>query len=205
MKVPSAKDIDGAVSILRKGGVIAMPSDTLYALSAAASDVAAVRRVFDIKGREEGRPLPLFIDGLDMAERIGVFDDTVRVLARRFWPGQLTIVVRRQPGYASGALAGGDTVALRAPDHPVALAVLRGLGEAVTGTSANLTGGPDPASAEEVRRQLGDRLDLVIDAGVTAHGVASTIIDCSGPRPDVLREGAVDKQLIADALRDTEG
>ena len=200
MTGPGQKQIEEAVSVLRNGGVIAMPSDTLYALTAAASDANAVQRVFDVKGREGARALPLFVADLTMAERIGKFDERARRLANRFWPGQLTIVVDKLPDYESEALTGGSTVALRAPDHAVALAVVRGLGEAVTGTSANLSGGPDPDSADEVRRQIGDALDLILEAGPAAYGVASTIVDCTVAAPRILREGAVDEKAIEDAL-----
>jgi L-threonylcarbamoyladenylate synthase len=172
----------------------------LYALSAAASDAEAVKRVFEVKGREEGRALPLFVSDLAMAERIGVFDERARKLAARFWPGQLTIVVAKRTDYESEALAGGGTVALRVPDHTVPLAVIRCLGGAVTGTSANLSGGPDPDSADEVRRQIGDRVDLIIDCGPAEHGIASTIVDCAGAKPRVLREGAVGREAIIEAL-----
>jgi L-threonylcarbamoyladenylate synthase len=179
-----------------------MPSDTLYALCAAASDANAVRRVFDVKGREGGRPLPLFVSDLAMAERIGVFDDRARRLAAQFWPGQLTLVVKKQPGFESEALAGGDTVGLRVPDNAIALAVIAGTGDAVTGTSANLSGGPDPVSAEEVSLQIGDRLDMVLDAGPARIGVPSTIVDCTGDAPRILRQGAVSEQAIKEALSD---
>jgi L-threonylcarbamoyladenylate synthase len=178
-----------------------MPSDTLYALCAAARDAAAVRRVFEIKGREGERALPLFVGDLAMAEHIGEFNDEAHTLAKRFWPGQLTIVVKKLPDYASEALASDGTVALRVPDHEVALAVVRGLGEAVTATSANLSGGPDPISAEEVRRQIGDRLDVILDAGPAQSGLASTIVDCTSPEPRVLRHGAIGEAAIADALK----
>lgn len=177
-----------------------MPSDTLYALCAVASDANAVRRVFDVKGREGGRPLPLFVSNLAMAERVGVFDKRSRRLAARFWPGQLTLVVKKQPGNESEALAGGETVGLRVPDNAIALAVIEGVGEAVTGTSANLSGGADPVSADEVTRQIGDRLDLIIDAGQARIGVASTIVDCTGAAPRILREGVVSKEEIEEAL-----
>ena len=177
-----------------------MPSDTLYALCAAARDAKAVRRVFDVKGRDGGRPLPLFVSDLRMAERIGVFDERSRRLAKRFWPGQLTVVVLKQPAFVSEALAGGETVGLRVPDNATALAVIAGIEDAVTGTSANLTGGPDPVSADEVRRQIGGRLDLILDAGPAPSGVASTIVDCSGPEPRILRQGAISMAAIAEVL-----
>jgi L-threonylcarbamoyladenylate synthase len=202
MTVPGQHDIKQAIDLLRNGGVIAMPSDTLYALSAAASDAKAVQRVFDVKGREGGRPLPLFVRDLAMAERLGVFDDRARRLAAKFWPGQLTIVVNKQPKFDSEALAGGSTVGLRVPDNDTALAVIEGIDDAVTGTSANLSGGADPISAEEVRRQIGDRLDLILDSGPAQHGIGSTIVDCTSAELRILRQGAVASEAITSALDD---
>jgi L-threonylcarbamoyladenylate synthase len=194
--------VEKAVDVLRDGGVIAMPTDTLYALTAPASDSEAVRRVFAIKRREVTNPLPLFVADLAMAERVGVFDETSRKLAHRFWPGQLTIVVRKQPGFESEALSGGDTVGLRVPDSEIARAVIGGLGQPVTATSANLSGGPDPVSADEVRRQIGEQVDLILDAGPAPLGVASTIVDCSGGSLAILRQGAIAREEIEAALLD---
>jgi L-threonylcarbamoyladenylate synthase len=201
MTAPGQDEIEKAVSVLRDGGVIAMPTDTLYALTVRARDAAAVRRVFEIKGRNDGKPMPLFVSDLAMARRFGEFSDTASKLAERFWPGALTVVVKRRADFESEALAGGDTVALRAPDNAIALAVIAGAGEPVTGTSANLSGGPDPVSADEVRRQIGDKLDVILDAGPAQGGVASTIVDCTGVEPVILREGALSRAEIFDALR----
>jgi L-threonylcarbamoyladenylate synthase len=191
-----------AVAVLKNGGVIAMPTDTLYALTAAADDASAVRRVFAIKGREQGRPLPLFVSGLEMAQRIAVLNAPARKLASRFWPGQLTIVVPKREEYDSEALAGSETAGLRVPDNEVARAVVEALGAPVTGTSANLSGGPDPVSADEVRRQLGDRVDIILDAGPCEYGVASTIVDCTAPEPVILRQGAITADQVRAALED---
>jgi L-threonylcarbamoyladenylate synthase len=203
MTVPAALDqIGRAVGVLRSGGVISMPTDTLYALTAAADDAAAVRRVFEIKGRQEGRPLPLFVSGLEMARRIAEVNETAEQLASRFWPGQLTIVVPKRQTYESEALAGSETVGLRVPDNEIARALVEALDAPVTGTSANLSGGPDPVTADDVREQLGDRIDLILDAGACAHGVGSTIVDCSGDEPVILREGAISSDRVFAALRD---
>jgi L-threonylcarbamoyladenylate synthase len=172
----------------------------LYALVAAAHDDAAVRRVFAIKGRDLDKPLPLFVGSGESAERAGVLTEAARVLAARFWPGALTIVVPKRPGFASLALAGGDTVALRIPDHPIARAVLRDLSEPVTATSANLSGGPDPDTADEVRRQIGGDLDLIVDGGACPVGLSSTIVDCTGQEVAILRHGAIDEATIRVAL-----
>ncbi len=195
-----AARLPNAIAALRSGGVIALPTDTLYALTALASAAAAVDRVYKIKGREDGKPLPLFVADLAAAETIGSFDRAARCLARRFWPGPLTIVVRRQPGFESAALAGGDTVALRAPDHPLTRALLDALGEAVTATSANRSGGPDPVTAAAVHAALGPEVDLVLDGGDCPIGRSSTIVDCSGDIVSVLRPGAVDAAEITAAL-----
>jgi L-threonylcarbamoyladenylate synthase len=191
-----------AVAVLKTGGVIAMPTDTLYALTASADDAAAVRRVFAIKGREQGRPLPLFVSGVEMAERIAVLNTPARRLAGRFWPGGLTIVVSKRKDYDSEALAGSQTAGLRVPDNAVALAVIEALDAPVTGTSANPSGGRNPVSADEVRRQLGDRIDLILDAGPCRHGVASTIVDCTGAEPVILRQGTIAADQITAALQD---
>ena len=201
-KTGQTADLEAAVDCLRGGGVIALPTDTLYALACDARDAAAVRRVYRIKGREDGKPLPLFVSDLDVAGRYAVLNDTARRFAARFWPGALTIVCKKQPDFESEALAGGETVALRVPDHPLALEVLRGLGGPITGTSANRSGGPDPDTAEEVRRQLGDEVDLVVDAGACPGGVSSTIVDCTGEAVRILRHGAIPEDEVLAVLKE---
>ncbi len=196
----SPVDLEKAVSVLRRGGVIAMPTDTLYALAAAARDGAAVRRVFAIKGRGVDKPLPLFVSDLAMAERVAVFSAAARRLAERFWPGPLTIVLLKQPDFESEALAGGDSVALRVPDHDLARAVIEALAAPVTATSANRSGGRDPVSPEEVLRQLDGEVDYLLDAGPCPVGFASTVVDCGGPEIRVLRQGALSEASILGAL-----
>ena len=197
----TVESVEKAVNALQNGGVIAMPTDTLYALAADARDAAAVARVYAIKGREGGKPLPLFVAGIEMAGRYAIVTEMARRLTSRFWPGALTVVLRRRDDFESAALAGGDTVALRVPDHSTARAVIEALGGPVTATSANRSGGPDPVSAEDVRAQLGDEVDLAIDAGPCAVGVSSTIVDCTGVAPKILRAGAITEASILDALR----
>jgi L-threonylcarbamoyladenylate synthase len=202
MKKPVAlDDVEAAVGILRNGGVIAMPTDTLYALTAVASDATAVKRVYAIKGREGGKALPLFVADPEMAETAGVFNPGARCLARRFWPGPLTIVVPRRGDFHSDALAGLDTVALRQPNSEIAQSIIEGVGDPVTGTSANRSGGRDPVSPAEVRRQLGHEIDLLVDGGNCAVGVSSTIVDCTSEPPRILREGAISAGMIDEALR----
>ena len=189
-----------AVRLLKNRGVVALPSDTLYALVAAAEDADAVGRVFEIKGRENTKALPLFVSDVAMAERCAVFNDLAHRLAASFWPGALTIVLPKQRGFESFALTGGNTVALRVPGHALLRGVIAELGQPLTATSANRSGGPDPATAEEVRRQLGSEVDYVLDGGPCPVGVSSTIVDCSGLTPVILREGAVSPAAIEAAL-----
>ncbi|MPZ48675.1 MAG: threonylcarbamoyl-AMP synthase [Dehalococcoidia bacterium] len=201
MTIPAtSENVEKAVAALQNGGVIAMPTDTLYALVSDARDANAVRRVYAIKGREDGKPLPLFVADLAMARRFAELNDTARRLAQRFWPGALTIVVNKAPSFDSEALAGGATVALRVPDYHLTLAVVSSLDGPITATSANRSGGADPASADEVRRQLGDEVDLIIDGGVCPVGVSSTIVDCTGAEPRILRLGALSEASIIAAL-----
>jgi L-threonylcarbamoyladenylate synthase len=198
--VNSRTSIEAAVACLKGGGVIAMPTDTLYALVADAADSKAVARVYAIKVREAGKPLPLFVTGTAMAREIGDFDDGALALAERFWPGALTIVVKKQPSFASEALAGGDTVALRQPDSDIACAIVEAVGGPVTATSANQSGGADPVTAEDVSAQLNGRIDLALDAGPCPGGRPSTIVDCTGPEPRILRAGAISEDEIQAVL-----
>jgi L-threonylcarbamoyladenylate synthase len=192
----SPAEIEAAIACLKDGGVIAMPTDTLYALAAAACDAHAVRRVYEIKVREAGKPLPLFVSGSSMAREIGEFDSRALALAERFWPGALTLVVKTQPSFISEALAGGDTVALRQPDSDIARAVVEAVGGPVTATSANVSGGADPVTADDVRTQLDGRIDMVLDAGPCPGGRPSTIVDCTAPELRILRNGPISEDEI---------
>ena len=195
--------LERAVCRLQEGGLVAFPTDTLYGLGAVASHEEAVRRLFAAKQRPLDRPLPILIES---AEAVDAMAAEVPPAARRlmdaFWPGGLTLVLRRHCGFLSLALGGGDTVAVRVPAHPVALELLRRLGEPLTGTSANLSGRPGPKTAQEVRSQLGDRVDLIVDGGPCPGGVESTVVDCTVDPPRVLREGAVAATRVATALSD---
>ena len=196
-----AASIELALGALRRGGVVSFPTDTLYALGADALDDAAVARVFAIKARRLDNPLPLFVSSAEMASDLGALSREARLLVERFWPGALTIVVRKLPSFESLALSGGETVALRAPDHPIALDLLARLGRPITATSANLSGGPNPEDASEVTRQLNGAVDYVLDGGACPIGQASTIVDCSTAGGiKVLRQGAISEDEIRAVL-----
>ncbi len=191
------RQVDAAVDILRGGGVVCIPTDTLYGLAAAALDERAVERLFEIKGRPRTQPLPLLLaDAGDMARFASEVPDIAWRLAEQFFPGALTLVLPKAAG-VSGVVSGGrQTVALRVPDHWVPRAIARGLGAPITGTSANRTGESGPTTAEMVRTALGDEVDLIVDGGPSPVGVASTVLDLSGDTPVITRQGAVHQREI---------
>ena len=191
------EQVETAVRILRDGGVIAFPTDTLYGLAASPFNDRAVERLFKIKGRDESVPLPLLL--ADTAEITKYAVDVPEVfwsLAERFWPGPLTLVVRKLPMVPDTVVGGLETVGVRVPDHWVPREIVRQLGAPITGTSANRAGMPGPTTADAVVAQLDGEIDFVIDAGQCPGGAASTVLDISGPFPLILREGAVSRQEI---------
>ena len=196
------KQIKAAVDVLGNGGVAAIPTDTLYGLAACAFDKSATLKVYELKGRPDGMALPLLLSDAEDARQCAVeVPEKALPLMERFWPGALTLVLRKSAAVPDVVTAGLDTVALRVPDHPVARAIAEGLGAPITGTSANLSGRPGLTSAEAVRAEFGDTIDFVLDGGDAPGGVASTILDMSGDEPRVLREGAVSWEEIEDALK----
>ena len=194
---PHVDDVQAAVRLLRRGGVVAVPTDTLYGLAASAFDVRAVERVYRIKGRAEGIALPLLLAESQDLELCAVDVPQIAwTLAGHFWPGPLTLVLRRSGNVPDAVTGGMDTVAVRVPDHPVPRAIVRGLGTPITGTSANRSGGPAPTTAAVVMEQLGGEIDRVIDLGECPGRVASTILDVTGSVPRVVRHGAVGVRQI---------
>lgn len=187
-----AEQVQAAVALLKNGGVVAYPTDTLYGLGADFSSQKAVQRVLDIKGRASEMGLPLLLaDADDLALVAAAIPDAVLVLARLFWPGALTLVVPRSSVVLDLVTGGRDTVAVRVPDHPVPLALARGLGRPITGTSANLAGQPPALTAEDVRSVLGESVDMIIDGGPALLGTQSTIVDATGPLLKLVRPGAI--------------
>ena len=181
-----------AVAVLKGGGLVVYPSDTVYGLGAAASDERAVERAFAVKGRDAVKALSLLLaNAADLEPLCAEVPLLARVLAQRYWPGPLTLVLRRSPAFRSAALGGGDTIAVRVPGHPFLRALIRALGEPITGTSANRSGRPACRSAEEAEQELGDAVDLIIDGGPSRAGLESTVVDVTRGLPVVLREGAI--------------
>lgn len=174
-----------AAERLRDGGVIAFPTDTLYAVGARAGDPVAVRRLYEIKGRRLTQPMVWLVSDRQQVEPFAVVSDVATKLIARFWPGPLTLVLpARIP-------LDVPTIAVRAPNHQVALALLRSLGEPVASSSANPAGASPPVDADQVIEGLGERLDLILDGGACQIGQPSTILDLSGEAPRILRPGAI--------------
>jgi L-threonylcarbamoyladenylate synthase len=182
-----------AASVLRRGGLVAFPTETVYGLGARALDAAAIARIYAAKGRPAHNPLIAHVVDVAQARELAVrWPEAAERLAVAFWPGPLTVVVDRA-GHVPGALSGGGpSVAVRAPSHPVARALLQALGEPVAAPSANRYQGVSPTLASHVVKELGDAVDLVIDAGPCDAGIESTVVDVRGGVPHVLRPGALD-------------
>ncbi|HEX5479125.1 MAG TPA: L-threonylcarbamoyladenylate synthase [Dehalococcoidia bacterium] len=188
-----------AMEVLRDGGVVALPTDTVFGLAAVATDRAAVQRVLDIKGRDAANPMPLFVGSVEQAALVAQITAPARVLAARFWPGALTIVVPKRPEFDTAAVS-GETVGLRVPADPVLREMAAQLGP-LTGTSANRSGAPAARTAAEARAALNGDVDLIVDASLPATGVASTVVDCTDEDAvRIVREGAVARADIERAL-----
>jgi L-threonylcarbamoyladenylate synthase len=190
--------IDEAVAALAAGRLVVFPTETVYGLGADATSDAAVARVYDVKGRPTFNPLIAHVPDLAAAERLVVVSASARRLARAFWPGPLTLVLPRRADCPVSLLAsaGLDTLAVRVPDHPLALALLRAAGRPLVAPSANPSGRLSPTTADAVRDALGTDVALVLDGGPCRVGVESTVVDLSGERPTLLRPGGVPSEAI---------
>ena len=191
--------LDRAVEVLRRGGLVAYPSDTVYGLAALPANDRAVEQLFRVKQRPAEQSMPLLISSPhDLAKVAANVPPVALRLIGHFWPGALTIVLARAPSFHSNAVA-GDTVALRVPDHAVPRELVQRLASAITGTSANVSGGPEPVTADDVRAQIGDGVDLILDGGPCAGGTPSTVIDCVEEPPRIVREGAISREELVRA------
>jgi L-threonylcarbamoyladenylate synthase len=189
---PNPAVLEPAAFCLRSGGIVAIPTDTLYGLAADPFDRDAVARIFAIKGREAARPLPLIaLDSEQVAARIGPLSIALQQLAARFWPGPLTLVLAAPPGLPDNVTGGTGTVGVRVPAHAVARTFCRICSSPLTATSANLSGRTPSADPDDIERALGDRIDVLIDAGQTPGGPPSTIVDATGSALKLVRGGAI--------------
>jgi L-threonylcarbamoyladenylate synthase len=201
--VPATPEaIARAAALLRGGKLVAFPTETVYGLGADATDERAVARIFAAKGRPRFNPLIVHVPGLPEAEAIAVFDERAREIGAQFWPGPLTLVLPRREtsGISLLACAGLDTVAVRAPAHPVAQALLRATGQPLAAPSANRSGRVSPTTAEHVATGLGRRAVLILDGGPCSVGVESTVLDLTGAIPALLRPGGVTFEELSAVL-----
>ena len=193
--------MDNIVEIVLSGGLIVYPTETLYGLGGNARDESVAERIFHLKERPPGQPLPLIISGMDMlGELAGSIPLEISILAEHFWPGPLTLVVKASEKFGKSLLCGGETIAVRISSHPVAHALTEKAGVPLISTSANPSGKSTFVSGEDAVQEWGDRIDLVLDDGTIVNQLPSTILDLSGPEPMVLREGAVSSEKIFSVL-----
>ncbi len=196
-----AAAIKEAAGILRRGGLVAFPTETVYGLGADASNPAAVARIYAAKGRPPSHPVIVHIGDVgQLARWAREIPEPATRLAAQFWPGPLTLVLRRAHGVGDYLTGGQETIGLRVPGHPVALQLLREFGGGIAAPSANRFGRISPTCAEHVRRDLGSDVDLILDGGACEIGIESTIVDLSQGRPVVLRPGRISEDDVAGAL-----
>jgi L-threonylcarbamoyladenylate synthase len=197
----SPDDIARAAAILRGGGLVAFPTETVYGLGADATNPDAVRRIFAAKGRPADHPLIVHVaDAGELGAWAREIPENARHLADAFWPGPLTLILRRSASVSDLVTGGQDTVGVRVPSHPVAQLLLRAFGGGIAAPSANRFGRISPTTAEHVRSELGDRVDLVLDGGASEVGIESAIVDVSGDVPRLLRPGMIGAGQIETVL-----
>jgi L-threonylcarbamoyladenylate synthase len=196
------RDIERAVAALRAGGLVAFPTETVYGLGADASNPQAVGRIFQVKGRPSTHPVIVHLaDAVQLADWAREIPEDARRLAKQFWPGPLTIILKRARGVSDVVTGGQDTVALRVPAHPVAQQLIAGFGGGIAAPSANRHGRVSATTAEHVRREFGAAVDCVLDGGEAQVGIESAIVDLSGASPALLRPGWITAAEIEKTLK----
>lgn len=194
-------DIEAAVAVLRRGGLVGMPTETVYGLAADALNPAAIQKVFAAKGRPSSHPLIVHVAGIAEVEPwVAKLPEVLETLLTRWWPGPLTVLLRRSPRVLDEVTGGRDTVALRAPAHPVAQQLLQLFGSGVVAPSANRFGRVSPTAAQHVVDELGTKVDLVLEGGTCQIGIESTIVDLSGDEPKILRHGHISQADLAQII-----
>jgi L-threonylcarbamoyladenylate synthase len=194
---PDPAVIRAAARLIREGWPVAFPTETVYGLGCDALSAAAIRRVFAAKGRPADNPLIVHLARAQDLERVArEVPGIARELARRFWPGALTLVLRGAPGLPAELTGGLDTIAVRVPDHPVAQALIQAAERPLAAPSANLSGGPSPTTAAHVLHDLDGRIPLILDGGETDIGIESTVLDVTGPEGVILRPGGISHERL---------
>lgn len=199
------EELARAAGLIREGKLVAFPTETVYGLGANALDAAAVERIFRAKGRPSTSPLIVHVDSVDMARGLAAeWPAQAEILARRYWPGPLTLVLPKRPQVPDIVTAGLATVGIRMPAHPLALALIREAGVPIAAPSANRFGQLSPTTAEHVREALGDRVDLILNGGPTTVGIESTVLSLAVSPPHLLRPGMLSRQDIETVIGPVE-
>lgn len=198
-EIVPASEIKHALDLLKSGGLVAFPTDTVYGVGALAFDNAAIESIYITKDRPIEKAIPILIGDIIDLDKVAIdIPNMARIFASRFWPGPLTCVVPKKQTLPL-AVSATSTVAVRIPDHPDARALLIAAGPMAV-TSANISGQPSPTTAQEVFNQLNGRIPLILDGGITPGGVPSTLVDCTGNEPVILREGPISLNDLLAAL-----
>ena len=194
---PDEPKIDDAAEVIRRGGIIAYPTDTLYGLGASIQCEEALKRVYEIKGRDPTKPLLMLIPDVgSLRPLVKGISDVARRLMDTFWPGPLTLVFEASESVPKVCLGGGRTIGIRLPKSSIVLALLEKVQAPLTAPSANLSGSPEPTSAQQVAENIGDRVDLIVDGGPCTDDQPSTLVDVSGPKAYLLREGRISYETL---------
>lgn len=201
-EAPSAEAINLAATVLRDGGIVVFPTETVYGIGAAATSCIGPNEIIDIKMRPKNKPLPWLVETEDALDIYGVdVPEYAHNLARAFWPGAITLVVKASGKVGKDFRDDRGTVALRCPDHEVVQELIRASGGPIITTSANTSGNPAPGAFEELEPRIIASADLTLDGGETHHGVHSTIVDCTGPEPVISRQGAIPDEAVFAAAK----
>ncbi len=198
-----AAQVERAVEILKRGGIVAYPTDTVYGLGSDAFNIESIKRIYAVKKRPDTMPLPVLLADSSKLQDIAVVPEIAWRLIERFWPGGLTLVLKKRDTLPDIITAGGDYIAVRVPAHDVPLRLIRALGRPIVGTSANISGKLSPLTAAEVEGQLDGKVDMIIDGGKCSGGVESTVVDVTGESPVILRAGIIPEAEISRACRKT--
>ena len=202
VRKPDAQALEAAATILKQDGLIAFPTETVYGLGANALRPAAVQRIFAAKGRPADNPLIVHIESPAAAEPLAWVDARAKALMAAFWPGPLTLLLPKKPIIPPETNAGLDNVALRMPDHPVALALLKAAGVPIAAPSANRSGRPSPTTAQHVLDDLSGVIPLILDGGACSVGLESTVLDLTSATPTIVRPGGITLEMLAPFLPD---
>lgn len=191
-----------AAWILRRGGIVAFPTDTVYGLGAVCTNEDAVSGLFQAKGRNEGKPLSVLVGSVEQVDMLSdEITENAKILMRKFWPGALTIILKKKPEVSERVSAGKDTIGIRMPDSDTARKLIRFADSPLAAPSANISGKRSAVTAEDVKEDLLGKIDYILDGGKCPLALSSTVIDLTGETPAILREGSITKTMIDEVLK----